>query len=125
MAVKEYVMIGSALIVVIGWFVNSHFNRKHEIAKRKLEYRLDALKSYLPVAFDLTSAAPLSDETDFFNKLKTANTNFQLYGTEEEIKLMDNFVYAYQKKDHEGMKKAHLSLYDCVRKQLRNELDIN
>src|SRR5207244_3871513 len=100
-------------------------NRKHEIAKRKLEYRLDALKSYMPVAFDLSSAHPMSDETDFFNKLKTANNNFQLYGTKEEIKLMDNLIQAIQNRNLENIKKAHPALYDCVRKQLRNELGIN
>ena len=47
MIIKDYVVVLSAIIVVVGWFVNSYLNRKHEIAKKRIDHRLDALKSYI------------------------------------------------------------------------------
>lgn len=126
MQIKDWITIISALVIAIGWLVNSFLNRKHEIAKRKLECRLDALKSYMPVAYSLSIGEnPFKDDPELFNKLRIAANNFQLYGTKEEIEMMDNLVQSILKRDIEGIKKAHPALYDCVKKQLRKELNIN
>jgi len=42
----DFTLIISTLIVVIGWFVNSWLNRVHEISKKRMDYRLETLKSF-------------------------------------------------------------------------------
>jgi len=47
MTVSDCILLLSAIIVVVGWFVNSYLNRRHEIAKKRIDHRLETLKSYL------------------------------------------------------------------------------
>ncbi|HIP44926.1 MAG TPA: hypothetical protein EYG93_06305 [Sulfurospirillum arcachonense] len=51
MEIKEWIMIISAIIVVTGWFINSYLNRRHEISKKRLTYRLETLHSFIPVFY--------------------------------------------------------------------------
>jgi hypothetical protein len=125
MEVRDWITIATALIVATGWFVNSHLNRKHEIAKKKLEHRLNALQSYMPFAFSISIGEdPFKNDPQLIDKLRVAANNFQLYGTAEEIKMMDILVRAIETRDVDSVKKAHPALYDCVKKQLRKELGI-
>jgi hypothetical protein len=40
MSISNYIVIFSVIIVVAGWFVNSWLNRRHEIAKKRIDHRL-------------------------------------------------------------------------------------
>jgi hypothetical protein len=124
--VRDWVTLFSAIIIVVGWFVNSWLNRRHEISKKKLEHRLNALQSYMPFAFSLSSggADPFKTDPQLIDKLKTVANYIKLYGTTEELKLMDELVNALEIRDIDRFKKAHSAFYDCVRTQLRNELGI-
>jgi len=51
MDIHDKITLLSVSIVVLGWFVNNALNRRHEISKKRTEYRLEALKSFLPVLF--------------------------------------------------------------------------
>jgi len=63
MEAKEWIMIVSVIIVVTGWFINSHLNRRHEISKKRLDYRLETLHSFLPVYLSITSSQqPFKDD---------------------------------------------------------------
>jgi hypothetical protein len=125
MEVHDWVTLVSALIIVAGWFVNSWLNRSHEIAKKKLEHRLTALQSFIPFASSVVREDPVKNDPNFFDKLWTAYTNIQLYGTELEIELMNEMYGAFLKKDSEKAMKAYSKLYECVRSDLRKELNIN
>lgn len=55
MEVKDIMLIilFPALIVAIGWFVTGYLNRIKDVAQKRLDYRLKALESFLPVWFDI------------------------------------------------------------------------
>ena len=57
MEVKEWIMFISLLIIVIGWFINSSLNRRHEISKKRLDYRLETLQSFIPVFLSMSSSS--------------------------------------------------------------------
>ena len=125
METKDWITLLSAFIIAIGWFVNSALNRKHEIAKKKLEYRLNALESYMPVAFSISSGPnPFKTDPQLLEKLRVAINNINLYGTEEEIKMVHRLADAIQNRDEEEVKISHPTLYECVRSQLRKELGL-
>ncbi len=124
MEVRDWVTLGSALIIVLGWFVNSWLNRKHEIAKKKLEYRLNALQSFMPLASLLVSNNPDHTDVGSFDKLWGAYINIQLYGTEKEVVLMNQLYESIKDKDLQKMKVVYPQLYDCIRANLRKELGI-
>ncbi|MEA3554066.1 MAG: hypothetical protein U9R39_06675 [Campylobacterota bacterium] len=110
MTIKEWIMITSAIIVVLGWFINSYFNRKHERLKKQIEYRLMTLQSFFPVVVSLTSSAnPFKDDKQLVSKIEEARINFQLYGYQDEIDLYNNFIEALEKQDNNNPRgKAHL-----------------
>ena len=54
MDIHDVITVCSVSIVIIGWFVNNILNRRHEISKKRMEYSLDAMPSFLPVFFALT-----------------------------------------------------------------------
>ncbi len=125
MAIKEYVMIISAIIVVIGWFINSYLNRKHEISKKRLEYRLETLKSFLPVYKSITSSKqPFKDDKKLNEKIIDARINFQLYGNEDEINLFHKFTDAVEKNDITNATININKLIKLIRKRIRDELDL-
>ena len=125
MEVRDWVTLVSALIIVVGWFINSWLNRRHEIAKKKLEHRLNALQSFIPFASSAVKECPDQRDPDYADKLWTAYTNIQLYGTKQEVKLMDEMYSAIKEKDSEEATIRYRKLYECVRANLRKELNIN
>lgn len=123
--IKEWMIIISAIIVVLGWFINSWLNNRHEISKKRLDYRLDTLNSFLPVYLSITSLSqPFKDDEKLNNKIKNAWVNFQLYGYKDEIKLFDNFVYALKKADTKEATITINGLMKLTRNRIRNELNL-
>ena len=51
MAMGNWISLGAAGIVALGWFVTGWLNRRKDVAQKRLEHRLEALKSFLPVWF--------------------------------------------------------------------------
>jgi len=120
-------MIISAIIIVIGWFINGYLNRKHEVFKKRLDYRLAMLESYKEVAVILEKLLnngnqDLADE--FIEKLEIAQTNFLLYGKEIEIELINNITQYASKNEHSKMKDESAKLMNIVRNNLRMELGL-
>jgi hypothetical protein len=70
---SDYILLLSAAIVVIGWFVNSYLNRRHEITKKRIDHRLDTLKNYISFYIE----AQKSNSLDGFNDIQVS---FYLYG---------------------------------------------
>lgn len=70
MEIREWIMISSATIIVVGWFVNGFLNRRHEIAKKRMEYRLETLHSFLPVFFSIQKHEnPFEDDPELLENL--------------------------------------------------------
>ncbi|PMM37993.1 hypothetical protein BCT55_09135 [Vibrio splendidus] len=85
METREIILAVSAIIVVIGWFVNSYFIRKHEIAKIRSEYRIDTLKNYISFYIEAQNTKSL----DGFNEIQV---QFYLYGYNDEITLIEKIA---------------------------------
>ncbi|NOQ31648.1 MAG: hypothetical protein GQ570_11055 [Helicobacteraceae bacterium] len=125
METKEWVMIISAIIVVVGWFINSFLNRRHEISKKRLEYRLETLHSFLPVYLSISSSLePFKDDKELNDKIMNARVNFQLYGYRDEIILFQDFVNAIEKPDINKVTITVNKLIKLTRDRIRNELKL-
>jgi len=90
----------SATIIVVGWFVNGLLNRRHEIAKKRMEYRLETLHSFLPVFFSIQKHEnPFEDDPELLEKLEKSRSNFQLYGKTDEIELFESMIKGIESRD--------------------------
>jgi len=125
MEIKDWIMIISAVIVVTGWFINSYLNRRHEISKKRLEYRLETLHSFLPVYLSISSSLqPFKDDESLNDKIINARVNFQLYGYQDESKLFQDFVIAIEKPDVNEATIAVNKLIKLTRARIRDELKL-
>jgi len=76
-----WISIASALLagslVAIGWFVNGLFQRRKDVAQRRLDFRLNALESFLPVWFAIqkSGGAPFT-QPGFLQQLEHARSKF-------------------------------------------------
>jgi len=120
---KEWIMIVSALIVAIGWFVTGYLNRKKDIAQKRLEYRLRALEAFLPVWFSIQKNSMPFTDPKFIDKLENARSKLQLYGLDDEIQQMERFIKYIEKKDLPNANAVLIELVKLVRSRIRKELD--
>jgi hypothetical protein len=108
----------SAIIVVIGWFVNSELNRRHEITKKRIDHRIDTLKNYISFYVE----AQKSKSLDGFNDIQVS---FYLYGYVDEIDLIEKItdIMTTQSKNPEWLK-LMTELNILIRNRLRKELGL-
>lgn len=123
---KDLIPLISVLVVVSGWFINNILNRNHEIAKKRLEYRLSALESFLPVWFSMQkSPKPFEDDPDLLNKIESARSQIQLYGKRDEIEGMEKFIESLESNDIENGVKRLNEFVLLVKNRIRVELKLN
>lgn len=94
-------------------------------AQRRLGFRLGAPEAFLPVWFAIqkSEGAPFL-QTTFLQHLQDARSRFQLYGKEDEIALMENFIAAVQNSNLAGASTALNQLVPLVRDRIHLELRI-
>ena len=115
----------SACLAIIGWMVNNYFKRRHEIAKKRLEYRLEALHSFIPVYLSLAkSSNPFIDDQALVKKFNDASINFQLYGFEDEIDLLNSCQNSIMSNDGKNATNALNELIELVKYRIRDELKL-
>jgi len=127
MKIENWIAIIGILVVVGGWIYNGYENRKHEVFKKRLDYRLSMLTSYKDAAVVLEKLVKDNKQEladDFVIKLEKAQTNFLLYGLPEEIKLINSITQFASENKHQEMKKKSNELMNLVRKNIRNELGL-
>jgi hypothetical protein len=125
MQVKDWIIVASALIVAIGWFVTGYLNRVKDVAQKRLEYRLTALQAFLPVWFSIQKSGAPFTQPGFLAQLEDARSKFQLYGFKDEIEVMETFIKAIEKQDLSGANAALTKLVPLVRLRVRKELRID
>ena len=123
MNIHDWITISAVIIVVIGWFVNSALNRRHEIAKKRMEYRLEALHSFLPAFFGITENSVSAPE--LAEMLARVNTKFQLYCNKAEIDTFVRLINACHAKDDKAYTEAVRDLACLVREGIRVELGLD
>jgi len=118
-------MISSATIVVVGWFISGYLNRRHEVAKKRMEYRLETLHSFLPVFFSIQkNKNPFEEDPKLLAKLEKSRSNFQLYGLQDEISEFEAMVQAIESRDIEQFNSKLRQLVGLVRARIRNEIGL-
>lgn len=92
----NWIPILSAFVIIVGWFINNYFNRKLEISKERLKYRLDALNSCIELLYELeNNNNPLSDST-FKERLLIVKRKLFFYGNSNEyisFLALENYIY--------------------------------
>jgi hypothetical protein len=126
--IKDWITIVSVIALISGWFVNGYLNRKNEIAKKRLEYRLPTLKSFLKIWYlvqESSETNPL-DIVKYKNLIVEVREDFQLYGQKDEIELFEEFVEASIGKNFDRTKVVDklTKLVILVRTRIRKELAI-
>lgn len=125
MKLSDYTLLISSIIVVAGWFVNGFLNRRHEIAKRRIDYRLKTLHSFVPIIISMTSSKdPFKDDPSLVNKIEEAKVNFQLYGHRDEMLLFREFVSALKNENISQTITTLNKLINKVRDGIRKELKL-
>ena len=125
MEIRDWITITSALIIAVGWFVTGYLNRIKDVAQKRLEYRLKALESFLPVYFSIEKNGAPFTQPDFLTQLENSRSNFQLYGFKDEIELMQYFISAIEEKNLPEANIALNKLVPLVRGRIRKELSIS
>ena len=113
MSFKEWIMILSVIIIVIGWFVNSHLNRRHEIAKQRLDYRLNALNLSIPLILKVRNKTVTKNEVD------ELHSNLQLYANKNELKILTKFI---ETNNPEKLNELLIAIRNSIRKELDLEV---
>ena len=115
----------SAILAILGWIVNNILSRRHEIAKKRLEYRLEALHSFIPFAKSLKTIAMSSKvEPDFYDKFNDSDLMFQLYGDKVENDIFTRMRECIDTSDISCLNKFAQKLAEKVLDEIRNELKL-
>jgi hypothetical protein len=124
MEIKDWVTFGSLLLIALGWVVNGILNRRLEIAKKRIDFRLNTLNLVLEIwAFIEDNPAPFLN-SDFLPLLVRTRKSIQLYGKKDEILEFEKLVKAFESRDLQGANKSLHILINFVRKRIRCELKI-
>lgn len=131
---KDWQTLLAAIIIIVGWFVNSRLNKKHEITKRRIDNRLEALKSIVEsVLFEMSIGTDKAfTQKDFKDKLERARAIIQIYGYRKEIDIYEEFIASLNiEATTEDEKKDKLNkINECIPKlsiiveSLRTELSL-
>ena len=114
------VPVTSLLLVVIGWFINNWFTRRHEVAKRRTELRLGVLKSFIEVSKKLNFK-----QSEFSaDEMMDVQINFLTYGYNDEIDLINKLVVNLNNRNLEAAGNQLTELSNLVRSRLRKELGL-
>ena len=115
--VRDCILLGSAVIVVIGWFVNGLLNRRHEIAKLRAAHRIDMLKNFISFYIE-------ANETKSLDKFNDIQVQFYLYGYKDEVALIEYAVAIVTTTPENPewlntLKKLNILVRNRLRKELR------
>lgn len=124
MELEDWITLVSALIIAIGWFVTGYLGRKNDVALKRLEFRLKALESFLPVWFAIEkNSAPFSDP-EFLPLLEETRSKIQLYGHDDEIASVEKFIHEIESQNLAGANAALNQVISLIRRRIREELAI-
>lgn len=124
MEVKDWITILSVLAVIAGWFISGELNRRNEIAKKRFDFRMNSLQSFLEIWFFIQkNSSPFLDH-QFLPLIEETRKKFLLYGKADEINLFEKFVKSIENKDLKEANIALSELVKLVRNRIREELKL-
>lgn len=124
MGVKEWITILSVIALIVGWFTNSWLNRRNEIAKERLKYRMDTLRSVVNLLSEIQDSIDnkKGDITHLRGKISEISYKFDIYGKEDEQRSWKLFIKSINKRG-----KIEQPLNDVlviVKSRIRKELSL-
>lgn len=124
MEIRDWITILSVAILIIGWFTNSWLNRKNEIAKERLKYRMDTLRLIVDLLSDIQDSIEnkKGDVTHLRKSISEISYKFDVYGKEDEQKYWKQFIKALNE-NGETQQTFNKVLY-LVKERIRKELHI-
>lgn len=123
MEISDLGLIVSTLLVIVGWFANSYFNKKYEKLKKQMEYRLMTLQSFMLITNSFTSSsAPFKDDKNLKSNIEKTRVYFQLYGYQDELDLYEEFIKALEESNIPKTVKTINELIGLTATRLRKEL---
>jgi len=127
----NWITIASVIIVVTGWFINGWLNRKHEIFKKRTDFRLEMFNSYSSYAFTLEKLIDAKNTDDknvlgkeLIERLEEAQAKILLYGTQKEVDLINKIITCAQSNSHLEMRNATASLMRLISENIRSQLGL-
>jgi len=133
MEINNWITIGSVAAVIVGWFINGHLNRRHEIFKRKMDLRFKMYDSCISVAHILEKIFQNKDQSkdtmdtlsvEFIRKLEFCQVQVLMYGTQPEIDTINRVTELAQVNKHVEMKNTMAELMHSVSNSLRRDLKL-
>ena len=112
------------LVVALGWYLTGRLNRANNIHLKRLDFRIKALESFLPVWRAIQKDGDAFSKPDVIDKLATARESFHLYGTQGDIELIEKLVTAIETPDLNAANEALKSLVSLIKQGVRGELRI-
>ena len=131
MDASNWITIGSVIMVITGWFINGWLNRKHEIFKKRTDFRLEMFDLYTSYAFTLekllnpkNTASKEEGVKELIERLEVAQVKILLYGTQKEVDLVNKIMTYAQRNSHLEMKNTSVELMRLISKNIRSQLGL-
>jgi hypothetical protein len=130
MEIRDWVTIVSVTAIVIGWFINSWLNRRNEIAKERLKYRMDTLKSIVILKSQIVEALRLASNDLSYNSSHLGKLTYDtvdlinIYGENDEIELCEKFILALNNRDYIASEEILNKFIQVARVKIRKELKL-
>ncbi len=118
MSTQIYISVITIAVVVLGWFVNGILQRRHEIAKKRIDSRLEILESYIPIASDARQS-----KIDAV-KIVEFQIKMLFFGYQDEIDLVNQLLEAVLNEDTKQISLVLNKLSPLMRNRLRKELKL-
>lgn len=124
MELREWITILSVIALIVGWFINSWLNRRNEIAKERLKYRMDTLRSIVDLLSEIQECIDnnIGDITHLIRKISEISYKFDIYGKEDEQRLWKLFIKAINEKEKTAQ--PFNDVLVLVKNRIRKELHI-
>lgn len=133
MEVRDWILVASVVVAVASWFANGFLNRKHEIFKKRLDYRLDMYQSFTAMAMALERIMQEKEQEKakmdlltkaFIEGLEASHVKALIYGDEFEIEKINSIVEFAHKNEHAKMKDKMAELMNSTRQKFRSDIGL-
>ncbi|HMN15827.1 MAG TPA: hypothetical protein PKD55_26210 [Bellilinea sp.] len=128
MNVSDLVLPISSSIVAVGWFVTGYVNHRNHIATKRLEHRLDALKTAIHLLVEigiLKGEKGLFESDEQLQQFNRFQLYIILYGEGDERELTSNMIQYLVSKSRDEFWESHQKLLNLLRTRLRKELGMS
>lgn len=96
-SIQQWITLVSLTVVVLGWFVNAWINRKHDISKTRLQFRMKTLEMCLDFIFFVENTADPLGASDYGNRVEEVKKQLEFYGALTEQKYFHQLIDALEK----------------------------